>query len=376
MKVIKTERPLAYDLISVIAIVYIMYVLKPLIVPLIIASILSVMVFPIVRFLETKLRFNRIISALSVLLILSIISLIFFSFLFYQIKDFAEKSDMYAGKLGELYQKILTYVEHNFGMNKKLLANSNEFKIENILKNNFSKIGTLISESSSLIGDVFLIPIYIFFFLLYRKFFITFIHKAFTRKNNVHLNIILSKIYDVQKNYLVGLVTVMGIVGVLNSIGLLILGIDNAIFFGFLGAILLLIPYIGIIIGSLLPALVALATKDSYWYSIGVIGVFGFVQILEGNFITPKITGSKVSINSFIAVVALVAFSMLWGTTGMILALPVTASLKIIFDHSVNLKPYGFLIGEPLDEHLKSAAMIRLKKWKMIRMKKRFKLSS
>lgn len=376
MKVIKTERPLAYDLISVIAIVYIMYVLKPLIVPLIIASILSVMVFPIVRFLETKLRFNRIISALSVLLILSIISLIFFSFLFYQIKDFAEKSDMYAGKLGELYQKILTYVEHNFGMNKKLLANSNEFKIENILKNNFSKIGTLISESSSLIGDIFLIPIYIFFFLLYRKFFITFIHKAFTRKNNVHLNIILSKIYDVQKNYLVGLVTVMGIVGVLNSIGLLILGIDNAIFFGFLGAILLLIPYIGIIIGSLLPALVALATKDSYWYSIGVIGVFGFVQILEGNFITPKITGSKVSVNSFIAVVALVAFSMLWGTTGMILALPVTASLKIIFDHSVNLKPYGFLIGEPLDEHLKSAAKVRLKKWKMIRMKKRFKLSS
>jgi hypothetical protein len=48
-----------------------------------------------------------------------------------------------------------------------------------------------------------------------------------------------------------------------------------------------------------LPAAVALATKDSYWYAAGVIAIFGFIQFIEGNFITPKITGSKVSLNSF-----------------------------------------------------------------------------
>ena len=79
------------------------------------------------------------------------------------------------------------------------------------------------------------------------------------------------------------------------------LGIGNPFFFGFLVALLLLIPYIGVIIGSLLTAVIALATKDSAWYAIGVIGVFGFIQFLEGNFITPKITGSKVSVNAFFA---------------------------------------------------------------------------
>jgi predicted PurR-regulated permease PerM len=181
---------------------------------------------------------------------------------------------------------------------------------------------------------------------------------------------ILTKLYNVQQNYLVGLLTVMFIVGVLNSIGLLLLGIDYPFFFGFLCALLLLIPYIGIIIGSLLPALVALATKDSFWYAIGVIGIFSFIQFIEGNFITPKITGSKVSINAFVSILSIVVFAMLWGTTGMILALPITASLKVLFDHSPRFQIYGFLLGEPTEEFLKSRARRRLKIWKQIRKNK------
>jgi len=211
---------------------------------------------------------------------------------------------------------------------------------------------------------LFLIPLYMFFFLLYRKFFVYFIYKAFPKKNNHFLKIILDKLYQVQKSYLNGLFTVMIIVGILNSIGLLLLGIENAIFFGFFASLLLLIPYIGIIIGSLLPALVAIATKDSAWYAVGVIAIFGFVQFLEGNFITPKITGSKVSVNSFIAIISLILFSMLWGTAGMILALPITASLKIVFDNTPGLKAYGFLIGEPEEEFIQSKSSTRLKYWK------------
>lgn len=73
----------------------------------------------------------------------------------------------------------------------------------------------------------------------------------------------IRKVYKIQQNYLLGLFKVIIIVGCLNSIGLLLLGIGNPFFFGFLAAFLLLIPYIGIIIGSLLPAIIALAIKDS-----------------------------------------------------------------------------------------------------------------
>jgi predicted PurR-regulated permease PerM len=132
----------------------------------------------------------------------------------------------------------------------------------------------------------------------------------------------------------------------------------------------LLIPYIGIIIGSLLPALIALATKDSYWYAVGVIGIFGFIQFLEGNFITPKITGSKVSLNAFVSILSIILFSMLWGIPGMILALPVTASLKVLFDNSDNMKPIGFLLGEAKEKYFSNKAKNRLNIWKKIRVQK------
>ena len=167
-------------------------------------------------------------------------------------------------------------------------------------------------------------------------------------------------IYIAVQGYLTGLVTVTLIVGTLNTIGLLILGIDYAVFFGFLAAALLVIPFIGILIGSILPIIVALITKDSPMYAVGVAGVFVFVQFLEGNFITPQIVGSKISINGLVAIIALLLGSALWGISGMALSLPTIAILKVIFDNVDGLKPYGYLMGEPDHDRL-----LELKKRKM-----------
>ncbi len=100
----------------------------------------------------------------------------------------------------------------------------------------------------------------------------------------------------------------------------MIVGIDHAIFFGVLSGVLTIIPYVGIIIGALFPIIMALITKDSIWYTIRVVIVFTIVQFLEGNFITPKITGSKVSINALAAIIALVIGGKILGISGMILA--------------------------------------------------------
>lgn len=363
----RNNHHIALDIIAVISIVFIFYILKSIIVPLLFAIILSISVFPIVLFLEHKWRFNRIFSALTVIILLAIFLFSLFTFIGYEIKSILSQGDTYVERLNQLYSQAINHAETTFGIDKNKINLKNvDFGI--IAKDNISNIMQFVTISGSVLSDLILIPLYMFFFLLYRRFFQIFIYKVFsTSGNHSKVKQVLSKLYNVQQNYLRGLLTVMCIVGILNSIGLLILGIDYAIFFGFLASFLLLIPYIGIIIGSLIPAVLALATKDSAWYSLGVIAVFAFVQFLEGNFITPKITGSKVSINAFIAILSIILFSSLWGTTGMILALPVTASLKVIFDSIPRLKPYGFLIGEPLDEHLKSKAMVRLKKWKAIR---------
>ena len=367
----KKENAAALNLILIIGLVYVLYVLKPVVVPIIIAIILSVSAFPFVQFLERKLRINRVISAIVAITLLSLVIFALLLFIGFQLSDILEKGDFYAEKLSNVYNTFATKLETFLGIEKNELS-IKKLNIGATIKDNFVGIIEFLTSSGSFFSDIILIPLYIFFFLIYRKFFKSFIYRAFSKDGNtLKAKTILNKLYDVQQNYLVGLFMVMGIVGVLNSIGLLILGIDNAIFFGFLAALLLLIPYIGIIIGSLLPAIVALATKDSLWYPVGVMVIFGFIQFIEGNFITPKITGSKVSINAFVAILSIILFSMLWGIAGMIVALPVIASLKVVFDTIPELKPYGFLIGEPLDEYLRSAARIRLKNWKKIRNEKR-----
>jgi hypothetical protein len=106
--------------------------------------------------------------------------------------------------------------------------------------------------------------------------------------------------------YITGLLTVIVIVAVLNAVGLLILGVRYAIFFAVFASVLAVIPYIGILVGAALPALMTLVETGSPLKAGLVIGVFVFVQFLEGNFITPTITGSKVSINPMAAIIALI----------------------------------------------------------------------
>lgn len=365
------QNHIALDLFVFISIIFMAYMLQDLLVPLFYAVLLSVILYPVVSFLERKLRFNRIFSALVSILFLLIIFISVFTFIGIQLEEIISKSGEYVESIENKIKPLIQDAEKSTGLNTDEIVEPESLKMEKVVKDNFSSITDFILASGSILSNLIIVPLYMFFFLLYRKFFISFVYTLCQKRCcKEDTKQILQKLYDVQQNYFLGLITVMFLVGILNSIGLLALGIDYPFFFGFLCAFLLLIPYIGIIIGSILPALVALATKDSYWYAVGVIGVFGFIQFIEGNLITPKITGSKVSINAFVSILSIVVFAMLWGTSGMILALPITASLKVLFDSSPRFHAYGFLLGEPTEEFLKSKARRRLKIWKEIRKQK------
>jgi predicted PurR-regulated permease PerM len=203
-------------------------------------------------------------------------------------------------------------------------------------------LGSVLLSTSYLAYFFIQVPIYIFLFLLYRNKF-----REFFLAYNVDKTMKWKKDIDgVVRGYISGLTIVVLIAGILNSIGLTMLGIEHAIFFGFLSGTLTLIPYIGITIGATLPALFALVTKDSAWYAVGVIALHGFVQFLEGNFITPKITGSKISVNALAAILALLIGGTLLGIAGMILAVPAVGILKILIAGSPDLKPFVILLED------------------------------
>jgi predicted PurR-regulated permease PerM len=141
------------------------------------------------------------------------------------------------------------------------------------------------------------------------------------------------------------MVLVYIIVGVLNSIGLMALGIKHAILFGMLTAIMTIIPYIGIIVSALLPVSIAWTTKDSIWYPIGVVAVFSFVQYLEANVIFPKVVGAQLNVSTWATLVAILAGGILWGVSGMVLFIPFVAILKIVTDHVEEWKGINVLLS-------------------------------
>lgn len=366
-----TKNHVALDLLSFIAIVFLAYILQDFLIPLLFSIILSVLIYPVVQFFESRLCFNRIVSISIAILLFTIVIFSVFVLIGIQFEDIMSKSEQYNTQISQKIKPLLSQLEQFFGIKRQEIVGGGNLEVKEIVKQNSNKIFNFLTTSGSILSDFVLSPLYMFLFLLYRNFLTSFIYRATASiSTKAETRVVLQQLYKVQQNYLLGLISVMGIVGILNSIGLLLLGIEYPFFFGFLCALLLLVPYIGIIIGSLLPALIALATKDSYWYAVGVIGIFGFIQLIEGNFITPKITGSKVSLNAFVSILSIVLFSMLWGIPGMILALPITASLKVIFDYSDRMKPMGFLLGEPKEKYFCNKTKNRLKIWKKIRAQK------
>ena len=343
---------LALALLSVTILVYWLVVLQDILVPVLIAMILSMSIFPLANWLENK-GLGRVWAVTITLILFTAVAIGIIWLASTQIANFGEMIPQLEKRILEWFNQIQRWGENTFHVAKQAQITQLKKYGTGMLSSGGTLFTTALSTTGSVLGNLSLIPIYMFFFLYYRDFFKMFFYKVFKNVSRRRVDAVLTKIYEVVHSYLTGLITVTLIVGTLNTIGLLVLGIDYAVFFGFLAAALLVIPFVGILIGSILPIIIALITKDSPMYAVGVAGVFVFVQFLEGNFITPQIVGSKVSINGLVAIIALLLGSALWGLAGMALSLPTVAILKVVFDAVPELKPYAYVLGEPDHERLR-----------------------
>jgi putative heme transporter len=314
---------------------------KDIVMPIAFAALFSVVLLPLAKRFEKKT--GRIFSITLVLLIAFLVMGLLFWFVIAQLASLTESLPDLEGKFLALINSISNQVNETV----KIDTHEQTQLIKDTLKNFSSYFGSVLLSTSYFAYFFIQVPIYIFLFLLYRERFKDFL-LAIRPGSELKWK---DEIQVVVRGYISGLTLVVIIAGILNTIGLLILDVEHAIFFGFLSGTLTMIPYVGITIGAALPTLVALVTKDSAWYAVGVIAVHGVVQFLEGNFITPKITGSKISINALAAIVALLVGGKIWGIAGMILAVPAVGILKILVSYSSALKPFVILLE---DKHTSS----------------------
>lgn len=359
MKEIRFASPLRTAAILIILVIcfIILSWAEDVIVPLLFAVIFSSLLFPMCFRLE-RWGCHKGVSAFISVFTAGVATAAFLSIVVMQVMHLAGQGPQFVTKLSQLLDHIENVIAQHFHIGKSTTADQVHLMLSRLIDNSSAYFSSTMSFTTNMISQFLLILLFSFFLLYLRVFFLEFFYKAFASSDKTLIDETMQKIYTVIQNYLLGLLKVIAIIGTLNSIGLWALGIESPLFFGFLGGMLVIIPYIGILIGSALPVVVALVTKDSYWYAVGVMGVFLFVHILEGNVITPYVVGSKVSINPLVAVFSLLLFGKLWGLSGLILALPVTAICKIIFDTLPGFKAVGFLLGKPQKYHFKRHSIL------------------
>jgi predicted PurR-regulated permease PerM len=325
---------------------YCMEIAKHIIVAFSLSGLMSVLLLPLNNKLE-KLKFPRLLAIIICLVLVTLFFFLIGFFIYSQMIKFVEDFDLIIQRLTELLHKSSDFFADNFGVDKKKHEQWIKESLTGSLKKGSSVLMDAISFTTTTVSIIGVLPVFIFFMLYYRDFYKEFVLKLFHSESHPRVQIMVDKIENVVQNYLIGVLIVTTIISVMNIIGLSLLNVRYAFFFGVLAGILNIIPYVGVLIGSSLPIFYTYIIGGSLWQSLGVFLVMWAIQFTEGHFITPNITGSRVSLNPFAAILALIIGGQLWGPIGMVLFIPFTAVLKVVCDSVESLTPYGFLLGNP-----------------------------
>ncbi len=324
--------------------VVLLYFGKSLLIPLCFAFLISLILYPVTRGLERRKwpRWLAILTSLTLLLIAigSVATL-----LVHQVGQFLKRWPVIRDQFTEALTELTNKVNESFGL--KVLGEPEwvQSLVNKALDNLLNWLPNSIYSTTVNLVLFLLVPFYVALMLYYRGHLVKFLHKWTPNWSATELQEILTDSIHSYFNFIKGVSLVYIIVGLLNSIGLLLLGVPNAFLFGFVASILTFIPYIGITAGALLPVTVAWITFDSIFYPLGVIGVFVFVQILEANLIFPLVVSRQIQINALAAIVVIVMGGIIWGASGMILFLPFVAIFKLIIDRIDKEHPLAILLN-------------------------------
>lgn len=321
-----------------------LYWAQSILIPLLSATLLSFLVLPIVWKLE-RWRLPTWFAGLVGVLAVLAMGTAMFGFLSWQILSFTSDMPMMQSALEEKGSYISTYIEQHFNVSRETQSNWLRKKTDSIIDEGANSAMNIFTATGAAVAGLELIPFFMFFMLLYREKFKKSIEFLAPESHQKVLEII-RKVSHVSQQYLQGMLLMILILSVLGSIGFLLLGLKFAILLAFIAAVLNVIPYVGVMIGSLIPVAVALVTKESPMYAVGAFGVCILVQFLDNNFITPKIVGSSVNLNPLSSLLALLMGGLIWGLPGMVFAIPTAGIFKVICDNVEQLRLYGFLLGE------------------------------
>jgi predicted PurR-regulated permease PerM len=345
-------------LLLLILIIAVVYAAQSIIIPFAFALLAAVLMLPLNNWLEKK-KVGRV-YAITISLVLSsalIVLLVFF--LTSQVTSFIQDIPAIKKQLMQHATVIQNWVVHQFNISKTQQENLLNSTAGNI--GDGAIIGGAVLSVTELLSVLVLIPVYVFLLLYYRDMIYNFFLQVFDNAQSEKVKLVLRQSRHIVQGYMMGLLVELGIVAAINSAGFLIAGIQYAVFLGVFAALLNMIPYIGMLIATFFCALITLSTSSNITDVIAVVAILITVQFIDNNIIMPKVVSSKVKINALITILGVLAGGAIAGVAGMFLSIPAVAILKVVFDNTDGLHPWGMILGDDITGKRKPFVLRRQK---------------
>ena len=325
-------------ILAAVAIAMVLRYTSFILIPFVLAAFIVSMVSPLLDLLVLRLRLPRSLAVVVTLLIV-LVFITFLTFLVIQavqtvVATATQYSDSFANLAGRVFPKLKDW---GLELDQQRIIGDLRAKIPAFVANTAGRLLNLLSS-------LFFIVIFVIFLLSGRD-------PRVVRRG------VYADIDHNVRRYIATKVLISALTGVLVWATLAALGLKLAEVFGIFAFLLNFIPSIGSIVATLLPIPIAVAQFQNPWYVVLVVAVPGAIQMTIGNFIEPKLMGTGLNLHPVTVLLALSFWGLLWGLTGMFLAAPMTAVIRIILMQFDTLRPVGNLLAgrlPPMDRPSRS----------------------
>ncbi len=309
------------------------------VIPLMIAWLLSYICGPVVNYLVHR-KVPLGLAVFAVLFLLLVIFYFFGMFLGGRVSDVLAASPKYVSQLNTIYSDTV----HNLNLSEEYLAGINWME----------KLGpklTQLTTSTALwmgnfLGKLMLVLIFLVFMLLGKPYFRYKVERAFPPDRATKFSAMTASISKQIGQYLIVKVAISGTTGVLVWLALALLHVEFALTWGAVAFFLNFIPSIGSILASIPPILLAIVQYyPSPWIPVFTALVLLLIQMTMGNVIEPKIMGDHLNLSPVVILLSLVFFGWMWGIIGALLSVPIAAAIKIFCENIDALRPISILMG-------------------------------
>ncbi len=328
------------NLIGIGAILGICYYAEIVLAVLLVAVLLSFILAPIVDGLN-RIRIPRALgAAIAILLLVAVIVGIFYAS-YNQAVSLVQDLPKYANKVREESMRFRRQAESLEVLNPKEKGVVNVRPATDwtdVLTRGVGSISQFVLAAS-------FVPFLVYFMLTWQEHVRSATVMLFPMHNRHTAYVTLGLISAMIRSFMVGNLLIGLFMGAISTVIFWLLHLPFFYIVGFMSGFVSLIPYMGVLLAMAPPIFVGLGHLTSTELAYIVLTVLG-LHILALNVLYPKILGRRLQLNPLAVTISLLVWAWLWGAIGLLLAIPVTAAMKIIFDHIEPLKPYGVWLGE------------------------------